>query len=195
MVSVADNVTGHMVELLKKKGMWENTLIFVSADNGSAACMGSNYPLKGSKGTFFEGGVRALAFASGGLLPGVMRGKSSDGFIHIADWYTTFCNLAGVDPTDSGPGKLDWMCGLLSPAQTPIHNMSDRYKLIVGNQGDRCNRLMWSPLECPCSDGPKGEDCNPYSLYDIVGDPGEMENLVDREPDILRDMLSRYNAA
>ena len=34
----------------------------VSADNGGAIDTGSNYPLKGCKMTFFEGGVRALAF-------------------------------------------------------------------------------------------------------------------------------------
>lgn len=107
MVSVADNVTGHMVQLLKKKEMWNNTLIVISADNGGAQCMGSNFPLKGAKSTFFEGGVRALAIASGGLIPDTMKGKSTDGFIHIADWYTTFCQLAGVDPSDSGTGKFD----------------------------------------------------------------------------------------
>ena len=27
--------------------------------------------------------------------------------MHIADWYTTFCKLAGIDPSDSGPdGKF-----------------------------------------------------------------------------------------
>ena len=78
----------------------------VSADNGGAPCRGSNYPLKGCKSTLFEGGVRSLAFANGGLLPAKMQGKTSEGFIHIADWYTTFCKLAGVDPSDSGPGKF-----------------------------------------------------------------------------------------
>ena len=75
MVSVADNVTGHAIELLNTSGMWENTIFVVSADNGGAACAGSNYPLKGCKGTFFEGGVRSLAFASGGLVPENMRGR------------------------------------------------------------------------------------------------------------------------
>ena len=104
MVSVADNVTGHLVELLKKKGMWDNTLMVVSADNGG--CGSSNYPLKGGKMGFFEGGVRSLAFVNGGLLTESRRGQSTDGFIHIADWYTTFCKLAGVDHDDSGTGKF-----------------------------------------------------------------------------------------
>ena len=57
MVSVADNVTGTVVQLLKERGMWDNTIMVVSADNGGAECAGSNYPLKGAKTTLFEGGV------------------------------------------------------------------------------------------------------------------------------------------
>ena len=56
--------------------------------------------------TLFEGGLRTLAFVSGGLIPENMRGKSTDDFIHIADWYITLCRLAGVDPCDSGTGKF-----------------------------------------------------------------------------------------
>lgn len=41
MVSVADNVTGHVVKLLQKNGMWENTIFIVSADNGGAPCGGT----------------------------------------------------------------------------------------------------------------------------------------------------------
>ena len=214
MVSVADNVTGHVVQLLKMKGMWDNTLIVVSADNGGAAHMASNYPLKGGKGTFFEGGVRALAFASGGLIPHSMKGMSTDGFIHIADWYTTFCNLAGVDPQDSGPGKfpvdgLDVWPILTGSNTTSPHKeivlgydfnskgaiISGNYKLIVGSQGNKKHgHLMWSPLDNPCSDGPKAEDCDSYCLYDIVNDPEERENLVDTEPDKLKELLDMYHA-
>ena len=48
----------------EKKDMLENTVVVVSADNGGAIDAGSNCPLKGCKMTFFEGGVRALAFAT-----------------------------------------------------------------------------------------------------------------------------------
>ena len=74
-MSMADNVTGYVVETMKKKGMWDNTIMIVSADNGGAPGEESNHPLKGSKKTFFEGGVRSLAFANGGLIPGNVRGK------------------------------------------------------------------------------------------------------------------------
>jgi arylsulfatase A-like enzyme len=183
----------------------------VSADNGGAPCGGSNYPLKGCKSTFFEGGVRSLAFANGGLLPDKMRGTKSEGFIHVADWYTTFCKLAGVDSSDSGSGKfpvdgLDIWPIITGENTTTPHKeivlgyqyentgaiiMGD-YKLIVGPQGTRCDSLMWSPLTYPCEQGPKGENCDEYCLYNIIDDPGEHNELSKKEPAKLQEMLERY---
>ena len=216
MVSVADNVTGHLVELLKKKGMWDNTIMVVSADNGGAPCIGSNYPLKGCKGTFFEGGVRSLAFVNGGLLPESRRGQSTDGFIHIADWYTTFCKLAGVDHDDSGTGKfpvdgldvwpiitgenektqheeivLGYNFDNSHPGQGAII-MGD-YKLVVGPQSFGCDSLMWSPLDYPCSKTPDGPDCDPHCLYNIIEDPTEKKDLSKENPEMVQKLLERYN--
>ena len=53
-----------------------------------------------------------------GYLPESMCGKKTEGYIHIADWYATFCSLAGVDPVDKKLQKLTyllltaWICGL-----------------------------------------------------------------------------------
>ncbi len=215
MVSVADNVTGHVVELLKANNMWDNTIFVVSADNGGAPCMGSNYPLKGCKGTYFEEGVRSLAFVNGGLLPDKMRGNTSESFIHIADWYTTFCKLAGVDPSDSGPRKfpvdgLDVWPIVTGENTTAPHKeivlgfnftkgeigaiIVGDYKLIVNKMATHCDALMWSPLHYPCQDGPKGENCDPYCLYNIVDDPSEHDELSSKEPDMLQKLLERYNS-
>ena len=161
MVSIADNVTGHMVELLKKRNMWNNTIMIVSADNGGAMCGGSNYPLKGCKTTFFEGGVHSQAFANGGLLPDKMKGTSTGGFIHVADWYTTFCKLAGVDSSDSGAGKfpvdgLDVWPIITGESTTTPHDeivlgydfedigaiIVGKYKLIVSPQHRQCDTLI-----------------------------------------------------
>ena len=180
MASVADNVTGHVVKLLEKKDMWKDTIFVVSSDNGGAPCAGSNYPLKGCKGTFFEGGVRVIAFANGGFPPEAVKGTTSKAFIHIVDWYTTFCKLAGVFPSDSGPGKfpvdgLDVWPILTGESSTTAHEeivlgydfvtsgaiIAGDYKLIVNQTYHQCDDLMWTSLDYPCKDGPTGEPCKP----------------------------------
>ena len=47
---------------------------------------GNNTPLQGGKFADLEGGTRATAFVSGGLLPAARRGSSESGYIHAADW-------------------------------------------------------------------------------------------------------------
>ena len=193
----------------------------VSADNGGAPCAGSNYPLKGAKITLFEGGVRSLAFVTGGALPDAMRGKISEGFIHVADWYPTFCEMAGVDSSDSGPGKLPvdgldiWPiisgANISTPHEEIVlgYNFSlqanrnstgaiivGEYKLIVGQQSNKpgCDSVMFTPIDYPCANGTEGSDCDPYCLYNIIQDPGEKHDLSQTQPDILQKMLERYNS-
>ena len=46
----------------KTKALWDNTLVILTSDNGGDIDEGScNYPLRGGKNTFFEGGQRVLA--------------------------------------------------------------------------------------------------------------------------------------
>jgi hypothetical protein len=70
---------------------------------------GSNFPYKGGKTNFFEGGIRALAFIYSELLPEGVRGVPIIGTVHIADWWKTFCGLASglhssAECTDNQPG-------------------------------------------------------------------------------------------
>ena len=87
-----DKWTGRLVDTLKAKGMWKNSALLYSADNGGTD-LGSNWPLRGSKHTNWEGGMRAAAFISGGIVPEHARGTHSQVISHIADWYTTACVL------------------------------------------------------------------------------------------------------
>lgn len=102
MLWLTDVYVGRLVDLLKAKGMWANTLVVFSADNGGRGD-GLNYPYRGEKRTNYEGGMRVAAFVSGGLLPEVVRGTTSDIRFHIVDWYPTFCRLAGVPASDASP--------------------------------------------------------------------------------------------
>ena len=97
MGSCMDEGIGNITAALKARpGMWENTLLLFSADNGGEITTGgNNYPLRGGKYTDFEGGTRNVAFASGGFLPAALRNGSSDALLHVADVWATFAALAG----------------------------------------------------------------------------------------------------
>mmetsp|Transcript_55934 Transcript_55934/g.142268 ORF Transcript_55934/g.142268 Transcript_55934/m.142268 type:complete len:542 (+) Transcript_55934:112-1737(+) len=108
MASYMDDVMGQIVGKLKAKGMWENTFMMVSSDNGGPTYnlpklgpgAASNKPLKGGKMSDWEGGVRVNAFVSGGAIPRSKRGSKLEDYMHMADWYATFCAIAGVSVAD-----------------------------------------------------------------------------------------------
>ena len=73
MVNFADAGVGNLTKLLKAKGMFENTVIVFSADNGgpiyfNGSAGANNYPLKGGKMNNWEGGIRVNSWISGGFL-------------------------------------------------------------------------------------------------------------------------------
>jgi len=101
-LTALDDAIGNITAALKSAKMWENTLLFIIADNGGDNPGGaaSNYPLVGRKCLSWEGGTRVYALAAGGLIPAARRGTTSEQLMHISDWYATFSVLAGVSPVD-----------------------------------------------------------------------------------------------
>eukprot|EP01063_Lacrimia_lanifica_P025760 TRINITY_DN3371_c0_g1_i2.p1 TRINITY_DN3371_c0_g1~~TRINITY_DN3371_c0_g1_i2.p1 ORF type:complete len:532 (+),score=153.21 TRINITY_DN3371_c0_g1_i2:95-1690(+) len=129
MIADVDRWVGALVAALKKKEMYDNTLIVWTSDNGGMwkpkTGGGNNFPLRGEKHTNWQGGMRTQTFVSGGVVPAGLRGTTNDGTYHVSDWYPTFCKLAGgkrcddaapvpplpVDPTDPSKdiyGKHSW---------------------------------------------------------------------------------------
>ena len=65
-----------------------------SADNGGAPDSGSdNASLRDSKGSYFNGGIKAAAFVSSPLLS--QSGVEYTGLLHVSDMMPTLVNLAG----------------------------------------------------------------------------------------------------
>ena len=215
MVNYLDDILGELVSLLKQCGLWDNLLFVISSDNGGPLGGGANnYPLKGGKLTDWQGGVRVNAFVSGGYLPTIMRGKKTEGYIHMADWYATFCALAGVDPKDvtAAQAKLPPidsmnMWPLISGENSssprvdiPVSNMtliSGDYKILTGEVDQMC----WTGPQSPSVTIPVAkcvsvkEECGESGcLYNIREDPYEHVNLVSKLPDKLKEMQAKLAA-
>ena len=94
-------VVKNMTEELKSTGLWANTVFVLTGDNGGTAEHGmpvpgsSNYPLRGHKYSWFEGGVRTATFVYSPLLPAAVRGTTNHALLHVSDWWATFSALAG----------------------------------------------------------------------------------------------------
>ena len=65
----------------------------------------SNYPLRGQKNTFSEGGIRTVGLVSGPVLS--PSSKLTKELMHITDWYPTLVSLAGGTTEDQGLDGYD----------------------------------------------------------------------------------------
>lgn len=113
MLSALDEGIGNVTAALKAKGMYDNTIIVIVADNGgpvacSAGICGdhtgtSNYPLRGGKHSLWEGGTRlfALLRTPHSTMP---VGTNHTGLMHHVDWLPTLLDAAGVGGYTPAPG-------------------------------------------------------------------------------------------
>ncbi|KAM6956633.1 arylsulfatase I [Aplochiton taeniatus] len=104
MLSCLDQGLGEVVQELRTRGLYRNSVLVYSSDNGGQPLSGgSNWPLRGGKGTYWEGGVRAVGFVHSPLLK--RKGVVSRALVHVSDWYPTLLGLAGAPESD--PRRLD----------------------------------------------------------------------------------------
>ncbi|XP_059085957.1 arylsulfatase I-like [Tigriopus californicus] len=116
MVTAMDDAVGTVVKSLKSQGLFENTIIVFSSDNGGQTMSGgNNFPLRGNKGTLWEGGTRVPGFVHIPFSKNRARNVSS--LFHVTDWLPTLYRAGGGDPHELGP--IDGL---------------DQWNLLVGNQ-------------------------------------------------------------
>ncbi len=88
--------TGRLLDRLEALGLADDTVVLYLSDNGRGPGRHAGQPIRGSKLTTYEGGLRVPAIAWGPGV-GIRAGHESDGLVHAMDWYPTLASLAGIE--------------------------------------------------------------------------------------------------
>lgn len=104
MVSRMDKGVGRIMAALKASGEMDNTIVLFMSDNGGSPGLEpycNNQPLRGSKFTEFEGGVRVCAAIS--WPKGFKQGRKIDQVTGFVDILPTLCEIIGVKEAPKRP--------------------------------------------------------------------------------------------
>lgn len=197
MLAAVDEAIGQIEAALKQAGRLENTLIVFSSDNGGPQ-PGDNTPLRDFKGSIFEGGVRAAAFATWpGRIPAGQRIRQP---MHMVDWYPTLIKQAGGSLEQKLPvDGLDVWPMLTKQAASPHDAI-----LSVSTQGPSRAAVRMGDWKLIVDGGAadvappgkkKGKKAagkyESLALYDLSADPSEAKNLAEAQPERVKAMRAR----
>jgi len=178
MVTRMDRDVGRIMALLKELGLDDNTLVIFTSDNGPTFNGGSDSvffesakPLRGLKGSVYEGGIRVPYIAR---WPGrIKAGSTSNHISAFWDFLPTCCELIGEDPPKDidGISMLPTLFG--RDQQQRKHDYL--YWELRGQQAIRMGK--WKALRL--KPGRKIE------LYDLDSDIAESKDLTDEHPEIV----------
>jgi arylsulfatase B len=110
MMTAMDEGYGLIVNALEKNKMYENSIILTFSDNGGLVFQGSsNFPLRGQKIGPWEGGIRSVAFITGGHSSIVNHaGTTSNTMMHAVDIHTLALHWAEPNsPINFGTSNND----------------------------------------------------------------------------------------
>ncbi|MBM3403066.1 MAG: arylsulfatase [Bacteroidetes bacterium] len=214
MIANVDANIGRIMDKLKTLGIEKNTIVIFMSDNGPRTKRTKNdlYPdrysmnLRGTKTSVYENGIRAPFFIKWPeVIPqGV---KFSNLAAHI-DVMPTLLEACGVALPQNL--KLDGL-SLMPLLTRKVNQLPEREIFIQGHGGSEPFKYFHFTVRgqkyklISPSDDPYGNISKPSSLdvkkmianlelYDIENDTSEIYNLAKQRPEIVKSMLSRYEA-
>ncbi|RAP78553.1 sulfatase-like hydrolase/transferase [Paenibacillus montanisoli] len=194
MISAVDDGVGEIVAALKRNGLYENSIIFFSSDNGPSSESrnwldgtqdvyygGSAGKFRGHKASLFEGGIRMPAIMA---YPGTIAGGQVCGEIGMmADVVPTMLELAGLHTVE-----LSDIDGL-SMASVVTAGIRSPHKQIFWESGGQLavREGKWKLVLNGKLDFDRGQP-DVVHLSDLEMDPGERINVASQYPDIARQL-------
>ena len=173
-----DQSVGRVLDTLEATGRAENALVIFCSDNGAYPIAASNAPFRGYASELFDGGIHVACMARWpGKLP---AGAVDDRLAMTFDLTASILAAAGAKPRPDRPLDGVDILGQIAAGEKPLPRTlfwrarrADRTWKAVRNKNDKYLLRQ---------DGDQLEE----SLFDLVKDPGEKENLLQSQPDVAR---------
>lgn len=186
MISYLDERVGQLVAQLKAEGLYDNTLIIFSSDNGPTFNGGvdsewfqSARPFKGEygkgKGFVYEGGIRVPMIASWPLK--IRAGSESEHISAFWDVLPTLCEVAGVEEEIQTDG-ISFLPALLEKPQKTHNHLYWEFPEYGGQIAVRMNN--WKLV---CTNLHKGN--KEVEVYNLNVDTTESQNIAERHPELV----------
>ncbi len=178
-IQEVDWSVGQVLGTLRELGLDRNTFVLFVSDNGGPVNQGAtNHPLRGSKGSTLEGGIRVPGIA---WWPGhVPAGTSTDAITGMIDILPTLAKLGGAAlPAGRKLDGVDvWPVLVGNPAKPP-HNS------FLYHRGFLLEAVRLGAWKLHLT---KGE------LYNLSDDIGEARNVASSHPDVVRQLTALADA-
>lgn len=190
VVQELDWSTGQIIETLKKKGVFENTIIFITSDNGPFF-EGSTSGLKGNKGSTFEGAYRVPLVVS--WPDGKIHSNRTNAISMNIDIFPTIADLMNAEPTSKnidGKSLVPVLAGGNSPHEyLYFFNNED----VVAVRDQRWKFLTQTYYRTSIGDFSKFGQLPGFNhsydlLFDAETPSGETYSVADRHPGIVNKM-------
>ena len=191
LVQEVDWSAGRVLDTLRELGIDNRTLVIFTSDNGPWATQGTDAgsaaPLRGAKGSTWEGGIRVPAIAR---WPGkVPQGATCGTVAGTIDLLPTLLTLAGGEVPDTPVIDGRDISGLLTGKTTApsreAHYYFNAWALQAVRQGPWKLALVPQPERIKNNNDLPEDAKTAPRLYNLADDLGERVNLADRHPDIV----------
>jgi arylsulfatase A-like enzyme len=174
------------VSFLKEKGVYDNTVIFFTSDNGPEGrtrhgrTQGTQGKFKGRKRSLHEGGIRVPGIM---VWPDVIKDHiETDIAFSTLDYFPTVMEITGF--SDKGkPKPIDG----ISIMPFIRGEMKDR-PVPIGFESKKQQAFMNNRYKIYSSD-----NGNTFELYDLLNDPGETVDISDSHPEIVRELKKQLD--
>ena len=185
MVSAVDASVGRILEAFSTRA--RPLMIVFTSDNGGYGPLADNGPLRGSKGTMYEGGIRVPLAVR---WPGSGRVERSDTPVLLRDLVPTILETTGsVQPDRIRDGRS--LCGVRSGNELDAVPLHWHFPVYLERDSSVVGPWRSTPVAA-CRIGRfkliEFFESGNLELYDLSSDPSEQFNLVEEFPDLAKKM-------